>query len=143
MQNDGDVWLPDEAPGWQLHPVDAPDLHSFYTPPRRRAPFAPAAIASPALLPGELAALRSATLQDVTQALTPDKINRYVLGFFNGHRALSVTELPAEVVGDLHRLTTIIAYADHPEVKYGIELTGGEPVEIGPYRIVPFQLAKL
>jgi hypothetical protein len=54
-----------------------------------------------------------------------------------------VTELPAEVVGDLHRLTTIIAYADHPEVKYGIELTGGEPVEIGPYRIVPFQLAKL
>jgi hypothetical protein len=143
MQNDGDVWLPDEAPGWQLHSVDAPDLHSFYTPPRRRAPFAPAAIASPALLPGELAALRSATLQDVTQALTPDKINRYVLGFFNGHRALSVTELPAEVVGDLHRLTTIIAYADHPEVKYGIELTGGEPVEIGPYRIVPFQLAKL
>ncbi len=143
MQNDGDVWLPDEAPGWQLHSVDAPDLHSFYTPPRRRAPFAPAVIASPALLPGELTALRSATLQDVTQALTPDKVNRYVLGFFNGHRALFVTELPAEVVGDLHRLTTIIAYADHPEVKYGIELTDGEPVEIGPYRIVPFQLAKL
>jgi hypothetical protein len=143
MQNDGDVWLPDEAPGWQLHSVDAPDLRSFYTPPRRRAPFAPAVIASPALLPGELAALRSATLQDVTQALTPDKINRYVLGFFNGHRALHVTELPAEVVGDLHRLITIIAYADHPEVKYGIELADGDPVEIGPYRVVPFQLTKL
>ncbi len=143
MQNDGDVWLPDESPGWQLHSVDAPDLHSYYTPPRRRAPFAPAAIASPALLPGELAALRSATLQDVTQALTPDKINRYVLGFFNGHRALHVAELPAEVTGDLHRLTTIIAYADHPEVKYGIELTDGDPVEIGPYRVVPFHLAKL
>lgn len=142
MQNDGDVWLPDEAPGWQLHSVDAPDLRSFYTPPRRRAPFAPAAIASPALLPGELAALRSATLQDVTQALTPDKINRYVLGFFNGHRALHVTELPAEVTGDLYRLITIIAYADHPEVKYGIELVDGDPVEIGPYRVVPFQLAK-
>jgi len=143
MQNDGDVWLPDEAPNWQLHSVDAPDLHSYYTPPRRRAPFAPAAIASPALLPGELAALRSATLQDVTQALTPDKINRYVLGFFNGHRALHVAELPAEVTGDLHRFTTIIAYANHPEVKYGIELTDGDPVEIGPYRVVPFQLAKL
>ena len=143
MQNDGDVWLPDEAPSWQLHSVDAPDLHSYYTPPRRRAPFAPAVIASPALLPGELAALRSATLQDVTQALTPDKINRYVLGFFNGHRALHVAELPAEVTGDLHRFTTIIAYANHPEVKYGIELTDGDPVEIGPYRVVPFQLAKL
>ena len=143
MQNDGDVWLPDEAPNWQLHSVDAPDLHSYYTPPRRRAPFAPAAIAAPALLPGELAALRSATLQDVTQALTPDKINRYVLGFFNGHRALHVAELPAEVTGDLHRFTTIIAYANHPEVKYGIELTDGDPVEIGPYRVVPFQLAKL
>src|SRR5574341_438294 len=59
MQNDGDVWLPDESPGWQLHSVDAPDLHSYYTPPRQRAPFAPAAIVSPALLPGELAALRS------------------------------------------------------------------------------------
>lgn len=143
MQNDGDVWLPDEAPSWQLHSVDAPDLHSYYTPPRRRAPFAPAVIASPALLPGELAALRSATLRDVTQALTPDKINRYVLGFFNGHRALHVAELPAEVTGDLHRFTTIIAYANHPEVKYGIELTDGDPVEIGPYRVVPFQLAKL
>jgi hypothetical protein len=143
MQNEGEVWLADDAPGWQLRPVDAPDLHSFYTPPRRRAPFAPAVIVSPALLPGELAALRSATLQDVTQALTPDKINRYVLGFFNGHRALHVTDLPAEVTGDLHRLTTIIAYADHPEVKYGIELADGEPVEIGPYRVVPFRLAKL
>ncbi|MCI0539863.1 MAG: DUF5716 family protein [Verrucomicrobiales bacterium] len=143
LQGEGDTHLPDGAPGWQLHPVDSPDLHSFYTPPRRRAPFTPAAIGSPALLPCELAALRSATLQDVTQALTPDKVNRYVLGFFNGHRALHITELPAEVVGDLHRLTTIIAYADHPEVKYGIELADGDPVEIGLYRVVPFRLEKL
>jgi len=143
LQGESATHLPDEAPGWQLTPVDLPDLHSFYTPPQRRAPFTPAAVLSPALLPGELAALRSSTLQDVTQALTPEKVNRYVLGFFNGHKALHVSELPAEVLGDLHRLTTIIAYADHPEVKYGIELADGEPVEIGAYRVIPFQLAKL
>jgi hypothetical protein len=135
--------LPDNAPGWQLTPVDLPDQNSFYTPPQRRAPFVPAAILSPALHPADLAALRSATLQDVTQALTPDKVNRYVLAFFNGHKALHVAELPAEVLTDLHRLTTIIAYADHPEVQYGLELADGEPVEIGAYRVAPFQLAKL
>jgi Wadjet anti plasmid transformation system JetA-like protein len=143
LHADGATHLPDDAPGWQLAPVDVPDLHSFYTPPQRRAPFVPAAILSPALHPADLAALRAATLQDVTQALTPDKVNRYVLSFFNGHKALHVTELPDEVLTDLHRLTTIIAYADHPEVKYGLELADGEPVEIGAYRVVPFQLAKL
>jgi hypothetical protein len=143
LQADGASHLPDNAPGWQLTPVDLPDQNSFYTPPQRRAPFVPAAILSPALHPADLAALRSATLQDVTQALTPDKVNRYVLAFFNGHKALHVAELPAEVLTDLHRLTTIIAYADHPEVQYGLELADGEPVEIGAYRVAPFQLAKL
>ena len=143
LQAEGETTLPDEAPNWQYHPAREPDMHSFYTPPRRRAPLNTAPVVAPALQPTELAALRSATLQDVTQALTPDKINRYVLGFFNGHRVLHVTEFPSEVLADLHRLTTIIAYADHPEVKYGLELADGDPVEIGPYRVMSFQLAKL
>lgn len=143
LQNEGEIFLPAEMPHPQHQPVRAPDLHSFYTPPQRRAPFVPVAVVSPALTPHELASLRLATLQDVIQALTPDKVNRSVLGFFNGHRVLHVTELPSEVTADLHWLTTIIAYGHHPEVAYGVEVVDGDPVEIGPYRVVPFQLAKL
>lgn len=142
LQAEGETELPDDAPGLQHHPIHLPDPNSFYTPPTRRAPFAPSAVVATALHPGELAALRAATLQDVTQALTPEKVNRYVLGFFNGHRRLHVTELPAEAVDDLHRFTTLIAYADHPEVQYGLEIVDGDPVTIGPYRVVPFELVR-
>jgi len=82
-------------------------------------------------------------MQDVTQALTPAKINHYVMGFLNGHRILHVNELPTEVTADLHWLTTIIAYGHHPDVAYGVEIVEGDPVELGPYRVVPFQLSKL
>ncbi len=143
LQSEGEVFLPDAMTGPQQHSVRAPDLHSFYTPPQRRAPFLPVEIISPALTPHELALLRSTTLQDVTQALTPDKVNRYVLGFFNGHKNLHVTKLPPEVTADLHWLTTIIAYGHHPEVEYGVELVEGGPVELGAYRVIPFQLTKL
>jgi hypothetical protein len=143
LQNEGEIDLPEDAPGLQHQPVREPDARSFYTPPKRRAPFTPLAIVAPALHPSDLAALRIATLQDVAQALTPDKVNRYVLGFFNGHRALHVSELPPDVIDDLHRFTTIIAYGHHPEVKYGIEVVPGDPVAVGPYRVAPFQLVRL
>ena len=143
LKNEGETELPEDAPGLPYQPVREPDQRSFYTPPRRRAPFTPLAIASPTLHPSDLAALRIATLQDVAQALTPDKVNRTVLGFFNGHRALHVSELPPEVIDYLHRFTTIIAYAHHPEVKYGVEVVPGDPVAVGPYRVAAFQLVKL
>jgi hypothetical protein len=143
LQTEGQVFLPDEMPYPHQQPVRLPDLHSFYTPPRQRAPFTPVDILSPALTLNELASLRVETMQDVTQAVTPDKVNRTVLGFFNGHRTLHVTELPAEITADLHWLTTIIAYGHHPEVRYGIEVVDGDPVDLGPYRDVPFQIAKL
>jgi hypothetical protein len=143
LQNDGEIVLPEDAPGLQQHPIREPDSNSFFTPPTRRAPFAPAVVAASTLSLGEFAALRIAMLQDVTQALTPDKINRYVLGFFNGHRSIHVADLPPDVLNDLHWLTTIIAYGHHPEVEYGIEVAEGDPVAIGPYRVVPFQLSKL
>jgi len=66
-----------------------------------------------------------------------------VLGFFNGHKRLHLIEIPIETRGDLHWLTTIIAYAHHPEVSYGIEIVKGEAVHIGLYRVVPFDLVKL
>ena len=94
------------------------------------------------MTPDEFAALRRATLQDVVQALTPDKVNRYVLGFFNGHASIHVSDLPPDLLDDLQWLTTIIAYGHHPEVKYGVAAVDGEPVEIGPYRVVPFQLER-
>ena len=39
MKDEGEEYLPPEAPGLRQHPVDVPDLHSYYTPPQRRAPF--------------------------------------------------------------------------------------------------------
>ena len=143
LQAQGHDTLPAEMPGFQQQPVELPDLHSYYTPPRRRAPFMPATITPGVLSPGELASLRSAALRDVTQALTPAKVNRQVLGLFNGHRQLHLSALPPAMRADLQWLTTIIAYSHHPEVAYGLEVVPGEPVEIGPYRVQPFQLEKL
>lgn len=144
MLKEEDVeYLPDDAPALRQHPVDLPDLHSYYTPPQRRAPFVPDTVIVPILHPDDLVSLRALTMQDVTQAFSPEKVNRKVLGFFNGHKKMCITELPREVSADLHWLTTIVAYAHHPEVSYGLEITSGEPVDMGTYRIVPFELYKL
>jgi hypothetical protein len=143
LQAEGQASLPDEAPGLQLAPVRLPDANSFYTMPQRRAPFEPEAVRSPALNPLDLATLRGLTLDEMTQSLTPDKINRFVGQFFNGHRRIHVQDLPPEALGDVPRLIYTIAYSHHPEVSYGIELAPGEPVAIGPYKIEPFELVKM
>lgn len=143
LQNEGEIELPEGAPVLQYHPIHEPDVRSFYTLPKRRAPFAPAEIGGAVLHPNDLAALRIATLQDVTQALTPDKINRSVHAYLNGNASVHVSELPSEVLNDMHHLTTVIAYSHHPEVEYGIEIVSGDPVNVGPYRIVPFKLTRL
>ncbi len=133
--------LPEGAPGLRQMPVRVPDLKSFYTPPQRRAPFTPDFIIDPILHPDDLAALHALTMRDVSQAFSPEKVNRKVLGFFNGHKRIPVAEIP--VREDLHWLTTIIAYAHHPEVNYGLEVCNGEPVQVGSYRVIPFDLVKL
>ena len=133
--------LPENAPRNTQQPVRVPDLKSFYTPPQRRAPFTPDSIIVPILLPDEFAELNALTMQDVTQAFSPEKVNRKVLGFFNGHKRLPIAEIP--IRDDLHWLTTIIAYAHHPEVSYGLEVVEGEAVRVGQYKVVPFDLVKL
>ncbi|MFO7583739.1 MAG: DUF5716 family protein, partial [Anaerolineales bacterium] len=143
LREEGLTELPDEAPGLMATPVDIPDSHSLYTPPQRRAPFTPDNIIVPVLSHDDLLILRAATMQDVTQAFSPDKVNRKVIGFFNGHKRLHIAEIPTEVRHDMHWLTTIIAYAHHPEVTYGLESTEGEPVVVGEYRIAPFDLVRL
>ena len=143
FKEEGMEYLPSEAPALRQHPVDLPDLHSYYTPPQRRAPFIPDTVIVPILHPEDLASLRALTMKDVTQAFSPDKVNRKVMGFFNGHKKLHIAELPSEVSSDLHWLTTIVAYAHHPEVSYGLELADGELIDMGKYRIVPFELVKL
>jgi len=143
MKDEGMEYLAVEAPALRQHPVDLPDIHSYYTPPQRRAPFMPDSVILPTLDPEDLTSLRALTMKDVTQAFSPDKVNRKVLGFFNGHKKLHISEIPSEVSTDLHWLTTILAYAHHPEVAYGLEVTDGEPVDMGTYRIVPFELYKL
>ncbi|MEA4907395.1 MAG: DUF5716 family protein [Anaerolineaceae bacterium] len=134
--------LPGAAPGLRQTPIDVPDLHSFYTPPTRRAPFHPEEVVLLTLQPDDLLSLRQGMMQDVTQAFTPERVNRKVLGFFNGHARLNVNELPRDVLDDLHWLTTIIAYAHHPEVSYGLVAVDAAPVEIGPYRVASFDLVK-
>jgi len=143
LKEDGMEFLPDDAPALRQHPVDLPDLHSYYTPPQRRAPFTADTVIIPMLQNEEWASLRALTMKDVTQAFSPDKVNRKVLGFFNGHKKMCITELPREISTDLHWLTTIVAYAHHPEVSYGLEITNGELVDMGTYKVVPFELYKL
>ena len=143
LRAEGLTELPDGAPGLRQMPVRSPDARSFYTPPQRRMPFTPNDILLSVLHPNDLLALRATTMQDVTQAFSPDKVNRKVIGFFNGHKRLPLTQIPAEVRLDLHWLTTIIAYAHHPEVSYGLEMVEGEPVRIGQYRVAPFDLTRV
>jgi len=143
LKEEGMEVLPDDAPALRQHPVDLPDLHSYYTPPQRRAPFTPDTVIIPILQNEEWASLRALTMKDVTQAFSPEKVNRKVMGFFNGHKKLHIAELPCEISSDLHWLTTIVAYAHHPEVSYGLEITNGDLVDMGTYKIVPFELVKL
>jgi hypothetical protein len=142
LADEGQLELPPGSPGLRQTPIRLPDTHSYYTPPMRRVPFNPDEVVLPTLQPDELISLRSVVMQDVTQAFSPEKVNRKVLGFFNGHQRLCVTELPHELLDDLHWLTTIIAYAHHPEVSYGLVAAEGEPVQVGPYRVAPFDLVK-
>jgi hypothetical protein len=90
-----------------------------------------------------LALLRADTMCDVTQAFSPDKVNRKVLGMFGKSHRLPVTQIPEDVRDDLHWLTTIIAYAHHPDVEYGLDIVDGDAVALGGYRVVPFELVKL
>ncbi|MCX6066858.1 MAG: DUF5716 family protein [Chloroflexi bacterium] len=143
LRTEGMVELPDDAPGLRQMPVRSPDARSFYTPPQRRAPFTPDDIILPTLRPEDLLALHAATMQDVTQAFSPEKVNRKVIGFFNGHKRLHLTEIPTDVRHDLHWLTTIIAYAHHPEVSYGLEVVDGEPVRVSDFKVAPFELIRL
>lgn len=143
LRDEGLAELPDEAPGLMATPVDIPDNHSLYTPPQRRAPFTPDSIIVPVLSHDDLLTLRAVTMQDVTQAFSPEKVNRKVIGFFNGHKRMQLAEIPSEVRHDMHWLTTIIAYAHHPEVAYGLEPVMGEPVVVGEYKIAPFDLIRL
>jgi hypothetical protein len=142
LSDEGHLELPPDSPGLRQTPIRLPDAHSYYTPPIRRAPFNPDDVILPTLQPDELIALRTVVMQDVTQAFSPEKVNRKVLGFFNGHQRLNVTELPHELLCDLHWLTTIIAYAHHPEVSYGLVAVEGEPVQVGAYRVAQFDLIK-
>ncbi len=142
LGDEGHLELLPGSPGLRQTPIRLPDAHSFYTPPTSRAPFNPDNVVLPTLQLDELILLRAVVMQDVTQAFSPEKVNHKVLGFFNGHQRLNVTELPRELLDDLHWLTTIIAYAHHPEVNYGLVAAEGEPVQIGPYRVAPFDLVK-
>jgi hypothetical protein len=143
LRLDGMIELPEDSPQLRQFPVKIPDTHGFYTPPQKRAPFVPNNILSPILAPSDLALLRADTMRDVTQAFSPDKVNRKVLGLFGKSQRLSITKFPDDVRDDLHWLTTIIAYAHHPDVSYGLEITKGESVQIGSYRVIPFDLIKL
>jgi hypothetical protein len=74
----GEDVLPEEMPAFQSFPVRQPDRNSLYTPPRRRAPFAPSPIATSVLDPADVRALRAVTLEQLGLVITPVKIQRFV-----------------------------------------------------------------
>jgi hypothetical protein len=145
LQAQGETMQPDEMPAFQATPVKHLDADSLYTPPKRRAPFAPAPVVASALDPADLLALRAVTLQELGLAITPAKIQNFVGQFFNGHRVIHVRDLPPhtfEEEKDLPWLIYTIAYGNHPEVSYDVEPLPGDPVEMGMVRVMPFQLVK-
>jgi hypothetical protein len=145
LQAEGEEWLPGDMPAFQAHPLQQPDRDSFYTLPRRRAPFEPEPVILPVLDAAAARALRAATLHDLGMTITPAKIQSFVGQFFNGHRTLHVSDLPPEAFEkeeDLPWLIYTIAYGNHPEVNYELEPVPGEPVALGAVRVMPFQLIK-
>ena len=145
LQAEGEAWPPEDMPNFQTAPIEQPDADSFYTLPRRRAPFTPQPVISPVLDPAVARSLRAATLQDLGLTITPAKIQSFVNQFFNGHRTLHVSELPPEAFDkeeDLPWLIYTIAYGNHPQVNYGLEPLPGEPVRLGVVQVKPFQLVK-
>jgi hypothetical protein len=145
LQAEGEAWPPEDMPTFQTAPIEQPDADSFYTLPRRRAPFTPQPVISPVLDPAVARSLRAATLQDLGLTITPAKIQSFVNQFFNGHRTLHVSELPPEAFDkeeDLPWLIYTIAYGNHPQVNYGLEPLPGEPVRLGVVQVKPFQLVK-
>ncbi|MBI1876981.1 MAG: hypothetical protein HYR94_01870, partial [Chloroflexi bacterium] len=145
LQAEGESWLPEEMPAFQTVAIEQPDIHSFYTLPQRRAPFAPEPIIIPILDPATARTLHAATLQQLGAAITPAKIQAFVNQFFNGHRTLHVRDLPPAAFAapeDLPWLIYTVAFGNHPEVNYNLEPLEGEPVDLGPVRVMPFQLVK-
>ena len=142
LLEEGQRWLPEEMPSLRAPSLRQPDANSLYTPPRQRAPFVPQPILMPLLDPGDADTWRALTLREISQTITPDKVNGYVKSLFNGHHALHVSELPADLFDDLPWFIYVVAYGNHPDVEYDIEPLPGEPVAAGCYRVKPFQLVK-
>ncbi len=145
LQAEGESWLPEEMPTFQTSPIEQPDHNSFYTPPTRRAPFTPQPVIAPTLDPAVVCRLRQSTLQDMGNVITPAKIQQFVNQFFNGSKYLHINELPADTFAresDLPWLIYTVAYGNHPEVDYDLELLSGAPVTLGIVRIKPFLLKR-
>ncbi|MBN1873576.1 MAG: hypothetical protein JXA33_05040 [Anaerolineae bacterium] len=145
LQEEGKTWLPRMKATFQVTSVQASESRSLYTPPVGRIAFDPAPVMQPLLNSQELHALRAATLNELSQTITPAKIQHFVDQFFNGHRTLHIQDLPPNTfstLDDLSWLIYTIAYGNHPEVNYDLESLPGEPVDLGIAQVRPFQLIK-
>jgi hypothetical protein len=142
LLEEGQAWLPDEMPTLHAPGLHAPDINSFYTPPRRRAPFTPDPVVMPLLDPDDADLLRALTLDEISQVITPDRVDGYVQGLFNGHRRIHVQDLPGELFDDLPWLIYVVAYGNHPDTRYGLEPLPGEPLRLGTCQVRPFELVK-
>jgi len=145
LQSEGETWLPDEMPAFQVTPIEQPDKNSFYTPPMQRTPFTPQPVIAPVLDPAVVHSLQAATLQGMSKVITPTKVQHFVNKFFNGSNTLHISDFPPDTFAcdtDLPWLIYTIAYGNHPEVNYALEALPGEPVALGPVRVMPFQLIK-
>jgi hypothetical protein len=145
LQARGEEVLPAAMPTFPAIPIRQPDASSLYTPPRRRAPFAPDPVVASVLDPSDVRALRTVTLEQLGLAITPTRIQRFVGQFFNGHNTIHVRDLPPDAFEkekDLPWLIYTIAYGNHPEVNYTVEPLSGDPVPLGMVWVKPFQLVK-
>jgi hypothetical protein len=145
LQAEGETWLPGEMPSFQAMPIHQPDANSFYTLPQQRAPFTPQPVIAPLLDPTAADSMRLRTLQELGQAITPTRIQRFVDGFLNGNQSIHICDFPPETFAseqDLPWLIYTIAYGNHPETRYSLEPLPGPPVELELVRVKPFRLVK-
>ena len=82
-------------------------------------------------------------LREIGAGITPQRIQQFVGRFLNGNGRIHASELPPDFYADMPWAISALAYGHHPEVYYGVEAAHGDPVEIGPYRVQPFELVKL
>ena len=94
------------------------------------------------LLDRDAEALRLVALREIGAGITPQRIQQFVGRFLNGNGRIHASELPPDFYADMQWAIFALAYGHTPKCTTVSRPCHGAPVEIGPYRVQPFELVK-